>query len=168
MHTQIEVGVWSLVAEWFALWALNRKVGSSSPSVGMMFNHHFPSNNVMVFHLTSFSNLWANVVISFSEKVMLLLETSPWGPFFLGFLLCLLFLPFLLFLQSFLYFSHLGSFFLLMIFSLLFLLFFFNSFKVLWTWSTWRECYSLITGCRHGGSEQSRKHWIELCLNAVW
>ena len=23
------------------LWALNRKVGSSSPSVGMMFSHHF-------------------------------------------------------------------------------------------------------------------------------
>ena len=31
------VCVWSLVAEWFALWALNRKVGSSSHSVGMMF-----------------------------------------------------------------------------------------------------------------------------------
>jgi len=27
--------------EWFALWAFNRKVGSSSPSVGMMFTHHF-------------------------------------------------------------------------------------------------------------------------------
>jgi len=40
--------VWSLVAEWFATWAVNRKVGSSSPSVGMMFSHHFPSNNVMV------------------------------------------------------------------------------------------------------------------------
>jgi len=39
-----------LVAEWFALWAF--KVGSSSPSVSMMFSH-FPSNNVMVFHLTS-------------------------------------------------------------------------------------------------------------------
>jgi len=42
------VCVWSLVAEWFALWTLNQKVGSSSPSVGMMFSHHFPYNNGMV------------------------------------------------------------------------------------------------------------------------
>jgi len=51
-----------MVAEWFALGALNRKVGSSSHSVGMMFSHHLPSNNVMVTHLTSFlhrsTQLW--------------------------------------------------------------------------------------------------------------
>ena len=38
--------VW--VVEWFALWALNRKVVSSSPSVGMIII--FPSNDVMVIH----------------------------------------------------------------------------------------------------------------------
>jgi len=38
-----------MVCGWFALWALNRKVRSASPNGGMMFSHHFPSKNVMVF-----------------------------------------------------------------------------------------------------------------------